>query len=191
MKIGILILSFLCFGQLFSQEEAATNTFKYHSFSILPLTGFYKGLSDKYSSNYSSFRDGGIILGGDLSFSYKEKNLLTLGLSTGSDVSVFGSTGGFSQINVLYGRSLALSRVIYVEGHVGIGHISIFSNNIDTNNRGAEHKSTVGFPVMTKFRIKTGARFSLGLKLQVAINTLQPIFSTGLILQWNRRKKSK
>lgn len=40
---------------------------------------------------------------------------------------------------------------------------------------------------MTKFRVVISTKFSLGSQLQANINSARTIYTTGIILQWNRK----
>jgi hypothetical protein len=44
---------------------------------------------------------------------------------------------------------------------------------------------TLGLPMVIKLRYRTGDKFSIGLKFQANINSVENVYSVGLLLQWN------
>lgn len=168
----IFLTSYLC---IYAQEEIVTNNFSYNSFSVTPTSIYF----DSYS--------GGLSFSGDVSFA-SNKHILSLGVSVGSEFIVLGGhSDDFEQINLLYGRELRLSKRLFLDVHTGAGYFSLLSREIDSNRRGEERVTTIGFPIMTKFRVMLSENFSLGLQLQATINSARTIYTTGIILQWNRK----
>ena len=88
---------------------------------------------------------------------------------TGTEFNILGTSNGFTQLSLFYGREFPLSRTIFFEAHVGAGYFNFHSRHIDRERRGQETLRTIGFPVMTKFRVMTGKRFSLGLIFQINV----------------------
>ena len=176
-KLTLLIFStfYLC---SYAQEEIVTNKFSYNSFSVTP-TSIY----------FDTHGGGGLSFSGDVNFAYK-KHIFSLGLSAGSEFKVLGGyEDNFEQINLLYGRELRLSKRLFLDLHVGLGYFSLSSANINPSREGEERMTTIGFPLMTKFRVMLSTKLSLGLQFQANINSVRTLYTTGIMLQWNRKNQ--
>lgn len=159
------------------QEETSAKGLKYQSVSFnLPPFSVYGGNGT-----------GGIQLGADLTLSYK-KHLFTFMVSAGSEFTILGSSDSFGQLNLMYGREFALSRTVFFEIHGGAGYFNFKSVDVDPVAFGQETAQTVGFPIMTKLRIHTGPRFSVGLLTGLNYNSAATVWNVGFVLQWNKRK---
>ena len=123
------------------------------------------------------WNSGGAAITGELSYSIN-KSIFTFSATTGSEIAIFGRATSYNQLNFLYGREFEIKRWLFVDTHAGIG--LFFRNDSDNSNLIA-----AGIPLVTKLRFKTGDKFSIGLKFQANINSIENIYSAGLLLQWN------
>lgn len=161
-----------------SQNDTISNKFEFHSISASP-TGIYAG---------NTF---GLAVSGDVSFNYGV-NIFSLAVGTGSELVVLGYSEFYQQANLLYGREYRLSKRTLIDVSAGAGyfHNSTYGSlNDNTSAFGEIDRYTIGFPVSTKIRFMLSSRFSMGLQLQLNINSAQTIFTTGIILQWDRKRK--
>ncbi|WP_298892511.1 hypothetical protein [uncultured Psychroserpens sp.] len=192
MKAIILYLFLFLSALSFSQDNAQGNAWRYRSFSINPILGYYSDFNGntfgKAVESYKDFNDTGITIGADVTFSYLEKHLLTLSLYSGTEFNILGTSNGIDQINLFYGRMIPISRTVFFEAHLGAGYFRFNSRHIDNESRRQTSKSTIGFPIMTKFRVMTGKRFSLGVMAQINFNSIKSFYNVGLILQWNKKR---
>ena len=161
ITISMFMICVITFGQNTNQKSK----FIFHSFSITPLEIFIS----KYS--------GGAAISGDLSYS-ANKNIFTFSATTGADIAFYGRTTSYNQLNILYGREFSLTKWLFVDTHAGIG---LFIRNDHHNTTLTE----AGIPLVAKLRFKTGDKFSIGLKFQANINSIENIYSAGILLQWN------
>ncbi|MFT5890559.1 MAG: hypothetical protein ACI9Y7_000652 [Dokdonia sp.] len=173
----VIFIVFLLPVLAYSQKDETLNKFKFHATSISPLS--------VYVYSFEPGAGGGLALSADVSFEYSKKHLFSLGVATGSEINILGPSNNFGEINVLYGREFALSRTLFFEVHGGAGYFNFSSRS---GSRGTEHMSTIGFPLVTKLRIMTGSRFSLGVQIKGNFNSIKSYYTGGLILQWNRKR---
>ncbi|NNL82401.1 MAG: hypothetical protein HKP28_03365 [Winogradskyella sp.] len=80
---------------------------------------------------------------------------------------------------MLYGREFELKKWLLAETHFGGGLFSYGSSDIQKNI------NEFIIPLVVKIRYKTGDRFSIGLRFSYNINSLNNLYSAGLLLQWN------
>lgn len=160
--LGILI--FLIGTLSYAQSTTQNDKFKYHSFSITPLEVFF----NEYS--------GGLAITGELSYAINN-NIFSFSATLGEEIGIFGRGERFQQLNVLYGRELKLKEWLFVDVDAGVG---LFRLNDDHHS-----DASLGLPIVTKLRFKTSDKFSIGLKLQGNINSVENIYSIGLLLRWN------
>ncbi len=175
MKTIIIASIFLISVMGISQSDGKNEQFTFKSFSFSP-------------SIYFNSSNTGIALSGDISYAYN-KSIYTFSAIAGGVVcgDFFGSCNSesFGQINILYGRELMLTKKIVIDVHAGLGYFSYKSSSIIGTESG--HSTTVGFPLTTKLRFKTGNRFSIGLQLHANINSVNTIYAAGILFQWNRK----
>jgi len=150
---------------VFAQNKAQKDKLSFHSFSITPIEVFFNEFS------------GGVAITGDLSYAVN-KNIFTFSATTGSEIAFFGRATSYNQLNILYGREFKLKKWLFVDTHAGIG---LFFRNDSRNTK----LIPIGIPLVTKLRFKTGDKFSIGFKFQANINSIDNIYSVGLLLQWN------
>lgn len=175
MRKLILLFFLASFFCSYAQQKTMASKLKYHSFSVVPLSIYF--------DNNSS----GLALSGAVSFTYK-KHLFFLGLSAGSEFIIIGRyADNFEQINLLYGKELKLSRTLFLDLHTGAGYFSLSATAINPNKLGEERATTMGFPIKTKFRVLLGKQFSLGLQFQANVNSIRTIYTTGIMLKWNKK----
>lgn len=172
--LGIILL-FPAFS-VHSQEKGSSS-FAYRSFSIAPL-GIYIG------------PNAGVTISGDVSFDYG-KNIFSLGLGTGTEAKFVGNSNDFTELNLFYGRSFKLSEKSFVDVFAGTGYFYYHSYNTipETGRKGYINQNTIGFPIGAKLQFKLGARYSMGIKAQANLNSIESIGSLGLALQWNKKRK--
>ena len=174
---GILYISIL-FLTINSLAQQRRNKLEYKSISFTPLNVYFDNST------------GGLTFNADVSFGYRE-NIFTFSASEGSEyaISIFGEAtpDSFQQLNLLYGKELKLSKTIFVDLHVGLGYFSWKSTRINKERKGYERLTTIGVPVVAKLRFKIGERFSLGLQFQSNFNSANNIYSSGILLQWNKK----
>lgn len=179
MKKLFILFLLISYSNAFGQEKFTEkpNKLEYKSFSISPLQIYWDN------------ETGGLSFSADLSYTFKE-NIFTISGSFGGEfeINIFGDAqpDSYQQLNVLYGKELSISRVAFLDIHAGAGYFSLKSPRIDLENRGYERKSTIGIPIAAKLRFKTGKRFSLGFQFQMNINSVKNIYTTGIVLQWNK-----
>lgn len=178
MRHFLLLFLFLLLNVFsgYSQEDNSPK-FGYRSFSVSP-SGFYVG------------GNVGFALAADVSFDYG-KNIFSLDFGAGSELSIFGASDDYTQVNLLYGRSFALSKKIFTDIYVGAGyfHFNTYGVIDDVNWKyGDIEKTTIGVPIGAKFQFLMGPRYSMGIKLGANINSAESILTIGLVLQWNRKR---
>lgn len=158
-------------GQTYSDSDK----FSYRSFSISPL-GIFTGANS------------GVAVSGDVNFDYG-KNIFGLGIGAGTEGNFIGSSVDFTEVNFLYGRSFPLSEKIFTDLFVGAGYFHFTSYGVvdsNTGKRGNISENTIGFPIGGKFQFSLGPRYSMGLKVAANVNSVEPIGTLGLVLQWNQ-----
>ena len=160
IRISIFLISVATLAQNTDQKDKLT----FHSFSLTPLEVFF--------TDYS----GGLAITGEISYAIN-KNVFSFSATTGEEIGIFGRGNRFHELNILYGRELKLKEWFFIDMHAGAG---LFLYNTDEN-----HLAEIGLPLVTKIRFKTGDKFSIGLKFQANINSIDNIYSVGLLLQWN------
>jgi len=179
MKALILCIMIMYTAFSFGQKTTAISNEKlgFHSISLMPI-GIYEPA------------DRGAVLHLDLTLS-KNKHLFSVMSGIGVETPFLidnlfnitpSDTDDFFQLNLAYGREFKLSEILFWELHAGLGYF-LLDNSINGQS------NTIGFPISTKLRIMTGKRFSLGLLLQTNLNTEKVIYTGGLILQWNKKKR--
>ena len=161
----ISIFIFLMGAITFAQNTTQKDKLSFHSFSITPLEVFFNEFS------------GGAAISGDLSYAVN-KNIFTFSATTGAEVAFWGRAPSYNQLNILYGREFKIKKWLFVDTHAGIG---LFLKNDSRNKK----MMKAGIPLVTKLRFKTGDKFSFGFKFQANINSIENIYSVGLLLQWN------
>lgn len=166
MKKFAFILFVIIVSVSYSQESSQSNRLEYKSFSFTP---------------FEYYTDGGVAFSGDLSFVYR-KHIFSLSGTTGSEIHIFQKNDSFQQVNILYGRELMINKTIFIDTHIGLGYFSFKPDEISD-----KRSSTLGVPLVVKLRFKTGKRFSMGLRFQVNINSVNSTCTTGIVLQWNKK----
>jgi hypothetical protein len=161
----VIIVIFFISTMMFAQNTTRKDKLSFHSFSITPIEVFV----NKYS--------GGAAITGEISYAFN-KNIFTFSATTGAEIAIFGRAPSYNQLNILYGREFKIKKWLFVDTHAGIG--AFFRN--DSHN---SKLTAAGIPIVTKLRFKTGDKFSIGLKFQANINSIENIYSAGLLLQWN------
>ncbi len=163
----ILMGIFICLigAVTFAQNTMQKDKLSYHSFSLTPLEIFF--------TDYS----GGAAITAELSYGI-DSHVFTLSASAGEEIGIFSRGDRFQQLNILYGRELKLKEWLFIDIHGGAG-LFLYNNN-------STHFTEIGVPLVTKLRFKTGDKFSIGLKFQANINSVNNIYSVGLLLQWNK-----
>ena len=152
------------------QAQDDNRNLKYKSFSVSLFPHVFLGKDT-----------GGFAFSGDISF-VKSKNLYSFSFFTGSDISIMGSdTDFFMEMNLLYVWEFKLGRYTIFEGHTGLGYFYFSPSNI---YEASQYR--IAIPVTTKLRFQTGKKFSVGLQLHGNFNTYKPIYSLGVLLQWNK-----
>ena len=154
-----------------SQDNKQSNKLEYKSvsFAFSPLAIYFDS------------ETGGVVLNLDAGFVYK-KHILTFSITNGSEFTVLGSSDSFEQVNVLYGKELMLNKTIFIDTHLGLGYFSF-----KPAERNLDRQTTLGIPLAFKLRFKTGKKFSIGLQFQANINSVNNIYNTGILFQWNKR----
>jgi len=165
-KISLVII--LISTMAMAQENVTSNGLEYNYFSITPIEVYE-------NKNY-----GGIAISSSIGFSIKD-HLFSFNVSTGAEFVILGWGSTFYQINLLYGREFKLGKIIRLDTHAGAG-IYGFNDHDDTK------LTSFGLPLIAKLRFKTGESFSLGLKFQANINSIENIQAFGVLLQWNSIK---
>lgn len=181
----ITLLSLFTLGNcMFSQENLKDDNFSIHAFSIVPIGG-EMGYNYTEAGTAASFS-------ADISFSYK-KNIFALSGVYSAEVNILYGTSRFNfnskQVNLLYGREFELLKWLSIDPYAGIGLIRFSYDYDNMFSSGRENDTDLGIPILAKIRFKTGKIFSLGFKLQTNINSIQNLYSIGLILQWELNTK--
>jgi hypothetical protein len=170
MKEITLMLFILMSTVCSSQENNKNNGLEYKSVSFTPL------------AIYSDFETGGIAFSADVSFAYK-KHIFTFETTTGAEFTIFDTGDSFEQLSVLYGREFMLNKTVFIDTHLGLGYFSFKSSA-----RNFDRLTTIGIPLAVKVRYKTAKRFSIGIQFQANINSINNIYTIGVLLQWNKKK---
>ncbi|MDC8004545.1 hypothetical protein POV27_10840 [Aureisphaera galaxeae] len=172
----LLLSYFAGYGQEFNPHMQEDDRFRFNSLSVTFPLGIYM-----------DGNTGGLSFDAMGTFT-KKKHLFSIMAGTSGEFSVLGTPDVTQQVNVLYGRELKLSRTLYLEGHIGGGYFAYGSVDVDPTRSGLEYDYTIGLPILGKFRIHTGPRFSLALNLGTNINSANTIYTVGIAFQWNSRK---
>lgn len=163
----ILMGIFIClFGVVtFAQNTTQKDKLSYHFFSLTPLEVFFTDFS------------GGLAITGELGYAVGQ-NLFIISGSIGEEYAIWGRGHRFQQLNLLYGREFEIVDRLFADAHAGLGLFRL-SDDRDSD-------TTLGLPMVIKLRYRTGDKFSIGLKFQANINSVENIYSVGLLLQWNK-----
>ncbi len=183
---------------LFSQEDKL----KFHSISF------------SFPSIYFDNHTGGIAFSLDVSFK-KELHIYKIFGLTGSEYNLSildpSRREDFNEIDLLYGREFGVNKWLYFDFYGGVGFfkqtISIpeaisgtgggscgfggFCFNIPDYEYKRNRNYTIGLPLQSKIRFKTGKQFSLGIQLHTNINSVNTIYNIGLFFQWRLGSKNK
>ncbi|MBJ2175797.1 DUF481 domain-containing protein [Aureibaculum sp. A20] len=172
----LVVMLFLTFSlSLLSQNKI--ESFHFKSVAISP--GLFLGQNT-----------GGFSLGAETGFAYKN-NLFTISATLGGELNVLGGDSeSFSAVSLLYGRSLLLNKNLTLDTFLGAGYFS-YKYNSDYDNPGYERSNTVGFPVSIRLRYQLSDNFSLGIKGEEYFNSLKLLFNTGIVVQWNFKKRKR
>ncbi|MDX5586645.1 MAG: hypothetical protein QNK20_17290, partial [Aureibaculum sp.] len=179
--LSILVITMWCFKIGYSQEPNLK--LKYHSFSLTPLSIYFDDDSGGFSFN------------ADLGFK-KGKHIIKLFGLVASEFSIFDSkTEEFYEFDVLYGRELLAENWLYFDFFGGLGYFkrtvttdSVSSGLLSYSEYKYDREYTIGFHLQTKIRFQTGRRFSLGIQFYSNINKINPIYGSGIFLQWKSIK---
>ncbi|MDY7393686.1 outer membrane beta-barrel protein [Aureibaculum sp. 2210JD6-5] len=136
----------------------------------------------------------GFLLNGEVAFGYKQ-NVFMLSVNAGEEIDLFGYNDNVQQINLMYGREFPLSNRFSVDAFAGLGYFSVKtrdyfyenSKNVIKNKR----FTTMGFPISARIRYKFNDFISLGLKFEQNINSVNSVFNTGFIVQFNFIKRKR
>jgi len=172
MKKIIVVSIFLMSVLSVSQSDYEKEQILFKSFSFSP-------------SIYSDGNTGGFVFSSDLSYIYN-KNIFSLSFITGSEITILGSSDIFMELNLLFGNEFKLSEKFLVEIHGGLGYFYFSPANYYQNS-----SYVVGIPITTKFRFDGRGKFSFGFQLHANINSVNSIYTVGVLFQWNKRAISK
>ncbi|HBK71708.1 MAG TPA: hypothetical protein DDZ39_08670 [Flavobacteriaceae bacterium] len=82
---------------------------------------------------------------------------------------------------MLYGKEIPIKNWLAIDLFAGLGY---FKFNYNQGSSTKEYKKdTMGFPLQSRIKFKTGKTFSLGLQLHSNINSATTIYQPGLSLQ--------
>ncbi|WP_044402514.1 hypothetical protein [Lacinutrix sp. Hel_I_90] len=197
MKIRVLCAClFIC---VFAYSQESDSKLAFYSISFSPINIYF----DHHTS--------GLAASLDISLK-KDKDIYKLFGLTGSEfvVSVLGPSKveSFHEIDILYGKELREGKWLYFDFYSGLSYFSHTINTPEkipgsgTNSGGfsfttyeysynEDKNNTIGLVLQSNIRFRTGKRFSMGLQFHSNINTVNTIFSTGLLLHWKLGRKSK
>jgi hypothetical protein len=153
--------------------RAQEGKIKLHSASI---TAGLVGSSSATSS-------GGVNLGVDVAANLN-KNLFAIYLNAGAEFNLFDASEGYTELNLTYGRAVALNDWIKIEGHIGLGYFNHRFRNGFTNLV-AVSESTVGVPVRIKILFYTIDKLAIGFNPNINLNSLANTYSANFILQYD------
>ncbi|MGY3791165.1 hypothetical protein [Aquimarina sp. 433] len=178
IKVAIvLLISKISFGQ----ENDTSDKGKFRFRSIEAGFGFYEST---YKERINSSGHSGIDLSVRTSFSLK-RNIFSLDLKLGEEVSFFGGGDSFYTVNLLYGRQWDLAAWFAIETHSGLG---VFSNSrYDLSGdfgRDTKTEESLGVPIDLKFMLYPKG-FTIGLNPGVNFNSIGNTFYGNLIFQYN------
>ncbi|MDC9724013.1 MAG: hypothetical protein PSN34_14750 [Urechidicola sp.] len=196
MKYKLLLVLFVCSTVLFSQEDKL----KFHSVSIAPANYYFDAHVDGFAASI------------DVNFNKGKHIFKILGL-VGDEVKTLtfgpGVRKNSYEINILYGRELKVNNWLYFDFFGGVGYFeqvitiperipgSGSFNGLwqvyEYENK-KDRAKTIGFPLQSRIRFKTGFRFSLGLQLHANLNSVNAIYTLGPFVQWrfgNSKKINK
>lgn len=168
--LNIIIAAFLCLSSNLSRAQE----------SKLKLNSTSLGMGIIGSSSDSS--GGGLSIGLDLSTKLN-KNLFSLYLNAGSELNLFDAEENYTEVNVTYGREIALNSWIGLEGHLGLGYFNYSIKNGSTNFNTVK-ESTIGFPLRVKLIFYTGRHFGIGVNPNMNLNSLVNTYSGNIIFQY-------
>lgn len=186
------------FISLFSYSQETESKLKFYSVDISPFNIY----SDNNTNGFAA----------SIALNLKKNNTIYKFFAlTGSefDTTVLGpsKTESFREFDILYGKELTLKKWLYLDIFGGVGYFSQTITNPEkipgsgTSTRGLftsyeynyikDKNSTIGLVLQSNIRYKTGKRFSLGFQFHTNINSINTIYSAGILLQWKLGKKSK
>ncbi|QCX38095.1 hypothetical protein FF125_06505 [Aureibaculum algae] len=169
-------------------------------FLVFPLSLLSQNNGESFHLNSMAISPGiyfdnstsGLVINGELSFAYKS-NLFTFSATTGSEVNFFDNHDNFYSLNLLYGREFSMGRKFIIDAHAGIGYFSFKSTRYhwegDESILIDSPRNTIGLPVSARVRYKFNDLISLGLKFEENFNSVNSVFNTGIIVQWNFKKR--
>lgn len=169
MKIIIVVSIFLMSVMGISQSDGKKEQFIFKSFSFSP-------------SIYLDGNTGGLVFSSDLSYAYNE-SIFSFSFINGGEVSILGSADYFMELNLFYGKEFKLSKKTLVEIHSGLGYFYFEPASYYQNS-----SYVIGLPITTKFRFIGKSKFSFGFQLHANINSVNTVYSLGVLLQWNKKQ---
>ncbi|WP_034061126.1 hypothetical protein [Lacinutrix jangbogonensis] len=184
----------------YSYSQETKNKLQFNSIDISPI--------NIYFDNSNS----GIAVSIALSLK-KNKHIYKAFALSGSEfnISVLGpsTTKVFREFDIFYGKEFKDKKWLYLDVFGGLGY---FSQTITTPeiipgsgtssggflsftsydyNYIKDKNNTIGLVLQSNIRFKTGKRFSLGFQFHTNINSINTIYSIGILLQWKLGSKSR
>jgi len=118
----------------------------------------------------------------DISTIYVDKHIYSLNFNVGSESRIFGANEEFYELNLTYGRKVALAPKLFLEGHLGIG-LFAYEDNVDSPVFNFPD-ATIGFPVRAKLLYSLSEHFSLGINPNANFNSITNAYSGHFVLQY-------
>jgi len=133
-----------------------------------------------------SLNYGGISYSFDL-YAKLNKNKISLRLLSGEDLKILGSSSmSIAELNILYGRNIAISKVFYIEPFIGLGYYRL-KDNVNFIKQDVE-KGTIyhklAFPIQVNIGVQLSKHLDIGIINSLNINPLINHYSQNLYLKY-------
>ena len=165
------LLIFFCLG--FAMSNAQDNRLHFRSI----------GLGVGSATTSSAEAKTGLNLNIDL-VTNVNRHLFSFYLNLGLKLNTIEPKESFGELNLTYGRTLALSSHWNLEGHAGAG-LFIYDHAYSSNYFGNVPEAALGFPVRLKLIYKPTEHIGLGINPNVNFNTLYNTYSASFLVQYH------
>jgi hypothetical protein len=170
---------------------------KYFNLIILLSTFILTSQNIKFDSASASlgyFRtiEGVDLNYGGISYSFElyarlNKNKISLRLLAGEDLKILGSSSmSIAELNILYGRNIAVSKVFYIEPFIGLGYYRL-KDNVNFIKQDVEKGTTyhkLAFPIQVNIGVQLSKHLDIGIINSLNINPLINHYSQNLYLKY-------
>ena len=126
----------------------------------------------------------GFAISADISYA-ANKIVYTFSASIGEEVAIWYQGDSFQQLNLLIGKEFEVTNKFFIDTHIGAGVLFYQTSDRYDYDTKLTFPIKMALPIIAKFRFKIGEKFSIGAKLQANFNSINNLYSAGVLLQWN------